>query len=1189
MFNDAEASEGGTAVTPTAPATTQSNVALTIVPQTVKPTRITRLTMEGFKSFAKFTELLFCETFSVIMGPNGSGKSNIGDALIFVLGKSSSKQLRAERAANLIYNGGKTKQPGNQAEVSIFFDNSERAFPLADEEVKISRMVRKDGTSKYRINGKTVTRQEMLELLRSAKIDPDGYNIIMQGDITRLIEMNPVDRRQLIEEIAGIGVYEEKKEQALKELGKVEEKIGEAHIVLRERESALRALKKDKEQALKWKDLTDNAKSCKATLLTVRLEKKEKEYGELEGKANEHKSKLDELNAQIEKHKTDLTALREKLQTLTKEIESRVGDTQLQKDIEEATSSVAEAKAKRESLAKELAQGLEELQRLEGKMNELGKKEEEVRRRHENFVAASESRKKQLSELQTKLKKFQEEHGLHAAEEFDQDMEALDKETEQVQQELQGLQEQRQALIREKDKTEFQIEAMDRQMERVRELEQQHKKELDQLKRNRMRFKQVALELNEALNKDAQLAKELGNGKGKLSEMRQELVHAQLKHQAAMEKMASSAAVKAILQNKQKLGEVYGTLAELGDVSSEHAKAFHAALGGRAESLVVEDTNTAVRCIKFLRTNRLGVARFLPLRQLRTRKVPKLPKETQLFVDIVQCEQQFKPAFEAALGATLLAADVKSAQSAKWGSRVVTTQGDVVEPSGALIGGYRRGGAAGKDLRDLSRKAETLKALMEALEEKTAAAEKERDSLDPKITTLRNEKAELEGEIIKVERALHVESTEIESSDTYKDDLRKLIEETDSKLQELEEKVDEKLQALAQVKTKRQELRSKISELRNPSVLAELSAFEAQRGKLNDELVKVEADRATSEETLRMSQEELNEIKSRQNAVKERQAVTEDDQKAMEKELKDNTKKLKELQGEQERARAEHKSLFEQRNKLSDQVSENEGKMYKLEEKSRHQELELNRLSIDQARLDAERGVLKGDFEQYRDVPLVQGKSEDELVQDFASAETELQTIGSVNLKAIELYDLADHEHKVLQEKKAKLVSEKDEVFKLMEEIEGGKAELFLKTLKIIDQHFRQTFGSLTSKGDAYLELENPQAPFEAGLRIKVRLTGDKFIDLRSLSGGEKTLTALAFLFAIQEHEPASFYVFDEVDAALDKNNSELLAKLIRRYSQNAQYIVISHNDAVINEGDVLYGVSMNQQQGRSQVVSLKA
>src|SRR3989344_3132356 len=301
-----------------------------------KGTRISRLILDGFKSFGKYTELVLGDDFNVVLGPNGSGKSNIMDALCFVLGKSSSKQLRAEKSSNLIYNGGKTKQPGKAAEVSIVFDNADKMFPIVEPEVKISRVVRADGASKYKINGQTKTRQEILELLSSAKIDPDGYNIILQGDIIRLVEMSPVERRQIIEEIAGIGMYEEKKRQALSELQKVGEKLNEAEIILKEREGYLKDLKKDRDQALKYKEVSDLIKKNKASYLKHQITRKDEELKGLQGRSEKQQQKLDKLNAEIKVVRGDIAARKENIAELNKEIERQgeVEQMKIQKEVE---------------------------------------------------------------------------------------------------------------------------------------------------------------------------------------------------------------------------------------------------------------------------------------------------------------------------------------------------------------------------------------------------------------------------------------------------------------------------------------------------------------------------------------------------------------------------------------------------------------------------------------------------------------------------------------------------------------------------------------------------------------------------------------------------------------------------------------------------------------------------------------
>ena len=242
---------------------------------------------------------------------------------------------------------------------------------------------------------------------------------------------------------------------------------------------------------------------------------------------------------------------------------------------------------------------------------------------------------------------------------------------------------------------------------------------------------------------------------------------------------------------------------------------------------------------------------------------------------------------------------------------------------------------------------------------------------------------------------------------------------------------------------------------------------------------------------------------------------------------------------------------------------------------------------MDVAGIKAELSGLEKDFEEYHGVKILTDKSEEQLKSEIKKFENMVNNIGSVNLNALEIYESVEQEYNKLIEKKDKLTQEREDVISMMNEIENKKIELFMKTYNMVNDHFKDIFSKLSTKGEASLELEDPKNPFEGGLGIKVRLSGDKFMDIRGLSGGEKTMTALAFIFAIQEHDPATFYVLDEVDAALDKKNSEKLAKLVRKYSENSQYVMISHNDGIITEADNIYGVSMNEH-GISQIVSLK-
>lgn len=1162
-------------------------------------TRIKRLVMDGFKSFGKYTELNFGEKFNVVLGPNGSGKSNILDALCFVLGKSSSKQLRAEKSANLIYNGGKTKQPAKKAEVSIVFDNTGNVFPLEDKEIKISRIVRGDGASKYQINGQTRTRQEIVELLNSARIDPDGYNVILQGDIIRLVEMSTNERRQIIEEIAGIGLYEEKKQQAMNELTKVEDKLNEADIILKERHGYLRDLKKDRDQALKYKELSDKIKTNKASYLHNQKNRKDEQLQKLTEKKKQHEDKLTKQQEKIKKERDVITQHKQEIQAISNEIEQKgeKDQVELQKHIETVRVNLATNKTRISTCKNDIAKIEQRKTHLEKNSTDITAKITTLKEDKQQLHAQTDALSQTINELQGKIDAFRKKHKLEEEENLDSTIEQNEKETEQKQHELQQLREKQQQLIREKDKTEFQLQAIDEKINKVKALEEQHKEELKTLRKKKEEFKKTTLELNDLLNQDSEDARALAQARGQLQEEREHQHKLELKESSIKEHLGSNIAIKKIKEHKQ-LGGVYGTISELGSTSSKYATALEVAAASKMNSIVTDDEKTAARAIQYLKKERFGTATFLPLNKIRPatikQDVQKLSKEKGvqgLAIDLIDFEPQYKNAFSHVFGSTLIVDNLATARKIGIGrARMVTLDGDLCEHSGAMVGGYRHKKAGGFREKELGQKLEKTRERIANLEQHTQTLEQRRATNEEKIGRIREVKAHLEGEIIKQEKSLHLDTSDLDATHTYKQELIKRAETLGKEQRELEQTISKTLKEVTTLKTGKEQLRKKISELRNPRVLAELNAFEEKKRQLEQERIRLEEQEkslaAQIKDILERDQDStqklIKELRKEHDELKQ-------EIQTLEKQGKEQEKTLRDKEKEQETFTAQFKGLFEKRNKLSDEITNRETNILKHEEHARKEELQLNTLSIEEARLSAELASVNAEYEQYEGIEIDTKKSEDDLKKEIQQFERMMTNIGNVNMRALEIYETAEREYEGLMKKKETLLSEKEDVVQLMQEIEHNKTALFSEALSVVNNNFQNIFGQLTTKGQAYLELENKDKPFDGGLRIKVKLTGNKFMDIRSLSGGEKTLTALAFLFAIQEHQPATFYIMDEVDAALDKHNSEKLAKLIRSYCGKAQYIVISHNDAVISEGDHLYGVSMKQDSGLSKIMSLNA
>ncbi|MFH1324659.1 MAG: hypothetical protein ABIH64_05390 [Nanoarchaeota archaeon] len=466
--------------------------------------------------------------------------------------------------------------------------------------------------------------------------------------------------------------------------------------------------------------------------------------------------------------------------------------------------------------------------------------------------------------------------------------------------------------------------------------------------------------------------------------------------------------------------------------------------------------------------------------------------------------------------------------------------------------------------------------------------EKRRRENEDKITSLRSLKANLEVDIMKIEKTLHLNPADLEITKTKKQELKSGSDKVTKEIGDIINEISKKNKELANNRIEKQTLKNKISTLRDPALLAELATFEEKRNKLNEELAKSGAEIKNIDiqiTTIYSKEKEKIDHILKQISKEEDEFKTEIEY--ISKEAKEKNEELKKRESAAKEFHSKFRALFEKRSKISEEITKTENIISGKIDESRKVEIKQNTLTLKHAEIAGELAGMQQEFKQYEGVPLLTNRTEEQLKYEISKFESMKSEIGSVNMRALEIYDNVEKEYNLLFEKKDTLGKEKEDVLKMMNEIEEKKTDLFMKHFEVINNNFKSIFSQLTTKGEATLDLENKQNPFEGGLGVKVRLTGQKFMDIRSLSGGEKTLTALAFIFAIQEHEPASFYIFDEVDAALDKRNSEKLSQLVAKYAEKAQYIIISHNDGLISSASTLYGVSMDEH-GMSKVVSLK-
>ncbi len=1161
-------------------------------------TKVKRITIHGFKSFAHKTDIPFNDKFNCILGPNGSGKSNIGDALCFVLGRLSAKSMRVEKASNLIFNGGKNKKAASTAMVEIVFSNEDKIFPINADEVAVSRTIQENGNSIYRINEKKMTRTEIIDLLSHARINPDGYNIILQGDITHFVEMSPLERRKIIEEISDVSLYEEKKHKAMLELQKVEEQLNNAEIILKERKTYLKELKKDRDQALQYKETLDKINSLKATHTHHQITQREIIKQKYDQEITAHQEKITDAETKIKVLKENITSHKTEITNINHEIEQKGEKEQLKvhKEIEDLKVNIAKDKTRVSTIKDELNKIQLRQDQFEEEIKELGQKASLINQKQKDLTLNINNKSRDIAEVELRISEFKKKHNIESSQEIEKDIEEKEKIIEQSQEEVQQIRLKQQESLREKDKLEFQLQSIDERIKKVHEVEQSNQAQVKQLQEQKTNFKNATLRLNQLLDQDSSFASQLSNARKKLTELQEQYAKLNAKSMSIQAGVSANEAIRSILENKKKFKGVYGTIAELGQVNKKYALALEVTAGNRMQNIVVEDDKTAAECIDYLKSNKLGTASFIPLNKIRTQEITKedkillkQPNVHDFALNLITFQPKYEKAFAHVFGNTLIVENIETARKIGIGRiKMAAIDGNVAEASGVMRGGFifkkLSSGFMEKDsLEELGKVEQDIEELQSVLHN----IEIKRETNEQEISALRTKKAELEGEIIKLEKTLHLGTEDLDASETLKKDIAQKLKTINEDLSQISKSINLINHNLADIKTKKQILRSQVNALRDPRLLAQLSAFEQSKQQYREDLLHLENEQKNSQQQIdQMINPEKEKIRDIQKQHEKESSQFKEEAQILATSITEKETLLEQKEKESREFYTKYKEMFNRREKLSAEIQKAENDIENIREKSRTHERDANLISLKNAEIKAKLAGLQEELQKYNNAAILENKNIEKLQEEIIDAEKILSEMSAVNLKALEIYEQIEIEYNKLIQKKDSLEKEKTDVLTLMNEIETKKTEQFLKTFKQANDNFQRIFGNLFKKGKAYLELDNPSQPFEDGLSIKVKFIGNRFLDLKSLSGGEKTMTALSFIFAIQEYQPATFYILDEIDAALDKQNSETLAKLISSYCDRAQYIVISHNDSIISEADTLFGISMVD--GVSKVTALK-
>lgn len=1174
------------------------------------------LELQGFKSFPDKTVLAFGQGMTAVVGPNGSGKSNISDAIRWVLGEQSTKSLRGAKMEDVIFNGTAARRPVGFAEVSLVIDNADRRLEFDADEVKVTRRYYRSGDSEYLINNATVRLKDVQMLFMDTGLGRDGYSIIGQGRIGDIVASKSDDRREIFEEAAGIAKYRYRKNEAERRLASTEDNLLRLRDILQELEERVGPLAEQAEKAKQF--------------LTFAGEKKELEIGLWLHTLESSREAMRELNSKLELARTQYDGAGDAID----EIEAAV--ERIARDAQDIAVQIEEVRRGAQSLEEEAARCDGEVAVLR---NDIFHNGESIARIHGEIKQARAGGEQTDSEIRAREEEAAARRADITAAEADQlrlseELDGLSRSTDEVSGQMETLSAKaadialRLADIRVKSVT-----AESSLSEITRRLSALTEEEAARLARQTAARAEEA-ECAEALAACGERVESLQNAaKGyelrlqKRAERREALkleadrlgLDAEEKRRRAkiledlernMEGFANS--VRTVMKQAERgaLRGIRGPVTRLIETAPEHALAIETALGAATQNIVCETEDNAKRAIAYLKDNNAGRATFLPLSSVKGPLLsePGLEKENGfvgLAASLVRCEESYEGVVRSLLGRTVVAEDmdyaVAIARKYRYRFRVVTLDGQVVNAGGSMTGGssVKNAGLLSRraeiekiraQAAELAAKAEAARENWKAAAQEAAAVEAELSGARGELATAQEDRIRFEAELRRLqelaqqsERAAAAAAAEMEALRVRSEECRRLSAEAEQEAVAAradKEAVESELSALSggrqELTDRREALSEQLAEHKlrivgyRKEIEAALAAAEALRARRED---------AAGREEALVAQ--ITELEQANKGIEERIAGLLDQAQALRARAADTGRQVEALvtrraAGEQEQTalRRRSRDKAEEREHAGREVARFEEKAAALEKESDdvvrrlYEEYELTRMEAEAVAKPIEDAAKAG--------------------RRLAELKNRIRALGSVNVDAIEEYKEVSERYEFLGAQVKDVEVSKAELEKLIGELTVQMREIFLERFKQINYHFGQVFSELFGGGRADLSLTDPDDILHSGIEMQVQPPGKVILNMDALSGGEKALAAIALLFAILKVSPSPFCVLDEIEAALDDVNVDRYAAYLRRMSKETQFIVITHRRGTMEEADVLYGVTM-QEQGVSKLLELRA
>ena len=1165
--------------------------------------------LENFKTFGGKTRIPFSPGYTAIIGPNGSGKSNILDAILFVLGPKSSKSLRAENLTDLIFNGGAKGKPASYCKVSLLFDNRDRSMPVDHDVVRLTRHVKLSGssagyTSSFYINGEKSSQREFDSVLTAAGILSDGYNMVRQGLITSIIETGPIERRRILDRVSGVAPFDEQIGKAENERAEAESNIERLNIILTELSEQLKGLKKDRESAMKYQELLQKKKEAEALIAYRNRESVQAEINTINDNIKGYERAIEELKERRESLKDEKKKIDDALSAIEAKIREKGGDAQieLKKKMDSLKIELARSKSAIETAEEMIAGFKRERKEIAADIKRLDKDRVSRSKKLDDLTARMAIMEKEVSRLKKGIAELEKKAGA-----ADSSIREIQGKVSALEEEIERLRQKEHELSIEKDRA---VDSLERANQELAALEER----LSNLEFELKDVKWSISEISKGLKSTKKDREAVQNLFYKKRAEEKELLQQQSELDAALKRLnreysrlkaeedaAQNAgggvfrAVDEILKarNEGKLKGIHGTIDELVSPEEDFEIPFQIAGGNRLFAIVVDDDRRAAEAIEYLKKNRLGRATFLPLNKMdagrpRGKAVLAAGKSLGFLMEHLDYEEKYEAALWYVVGDTVVVSDLKKARELMGGIRIVTSDGQLIEASGAMIGG---------NIAKAKGKSRSLKSKIKSLNEEIERTSKALNDVESRLMSVRSDLAELESKIrdagLGSENEVKLAALESRKRGIESDILstRKEIgglKETIKVLKGESERTEKELMAvrneLKEKEAERDELRRSVSEAMGSDGGAKLREMRSSLSEKVEEMSSLRTEINTLRnsidlivgqiESLRKKDEELAE---KMKSTAQRMEATRDKIESLSVEIKGLEKAESGLHGELASMQKERDELYRKSVDIEGEIDGIASRMETTADFMRGLEVKLSVANEKLAEIEKEMEGI--DIEVPEKLP-----SLSKLKRTVQECETNMSMLGAVNMKALEDYDEKNERYASIKEELERLEAQRKKLMEVVEELQKKKKEAFMKLYNEVNENLSEIYHIFSRGGKASLELENPENPFEGGLDIKASPSGKKVRLLKSLSGGEKSLAALAFIFAVQQTNPSPFYILDEVDMFLDADNAEVVSRIIRENSKDAQFIQVTLRKVTLKQTEHIIGVMM-QSGGVSEVV----